>query len=210
MKYHFTVIGSCNRDSWKDCDTWGDYWSPQNNSAIFFKQQSQMMWKWWRRQLPIKLKSKPFHRFMSISLNWHDFKRFWERKKYRMNLIDLLRVLDILDTTLLDKMKCIGFLMNRSKCFTHISQTGLDNVFTERGHQGSILGHLFFLFHNLIRKQNNNFRYWNNRKNFNRCFPNNFDRGNHFKNENPSRQLTKQPFEKQGNDEHQDIPESIT
>ena len=109
MKYHFTVIGSCNRDSWMDCDTWGDYWSPENNSAIFFKQQSQMMWKWWRRQLPIKLKSKPFHRFMSISLNWHDFKRFWERKTYCIILTDLLRAFDILDTTLLDKMKCIGF-----------------------------------------------------------------------------------------------------
>ena len=109
MKYHFTVIGSCNRDSWMDCDTLGDYWSPENNSAIFFKQQSQMMWKWWRRQLPIKLKSKPFHSFMAISLKWHDFKRFWERKTYRMIFIDLLRVFDILDTILLEKMKCIGF-----------------------------------------------------------------------------------------------------
>ena len=109
MKYHFTVIGSCNRDSWMDCDTLGGYWSPENNSAIFFKQQSQMMWKWWRRHLPIKLKSKPFHRFMSISLNWHDFKRFRERKTYCMILNDLLRAFHILDTTLFDKMKCIGF-----------------------------------------------------------------------------------------------------
>ena len=64
--------------------------------------------------------------------------------------------------------------------------------------------------YDLIRKQNNNFRYRNNRKNFSRRFPKNFDRGNHFNNENPSRRLRKQLFEIQGNEEDQDIPENIS
>ena len=37
----------------------------------------------------------------------------------------------------------------------------------------------------LIRNQNNNFRHRNNRNNFNKSFQNNFDRRNHFENENP-------------------------
>ena len=59
------------------------------------------------------------------------------------------------------------------------------------------------------KKSKQQFRHRNNRNNFNRRFPNNFDRKNHFKNENPSRQLRKQPLEIQGNEEHQDIPENI-
>ena len=64
--------------------------------------------------------------------------------------------------------------------------------------------------YDLIRKQNNNFRYRNNPNNFNRRFLKNFDRGNHFKNENLSRGLRKQLFEIQGNEEQQDIPENIS
>ena len=61
----------------------------------------------------------------------------------------------------------------------------------------------------LIRKQNNNFRHRNNHNNFNKCFQNNFDRRNHFDNENPSRRCRKQPLEIQENGEQQDIPENI-
>ena len=57
----------------------------------------------------------------------------------------------------------------------------------------------------LIRNQNSNFRHRNNRKNFNKRFQNNFDRRNHFENENPFRRLRKQPLEIQGNEEHEDI-----
>ena len=39
----------------------------------------------------------------------------------------------------------------------------------------------------LTRNQNNNFRHRNNRNNFNKGFQNNFDRRNHFENENPLR-----------------------
>ena len=61
----------------------------------------------------------------------------------------------------------------------------------------------------LIRNQNNNFRHRNNRNNFDRRFQINFDRRNHFENENPSRRLRKQPLEIQGNKEQKDIPENI-
>ena len=61
----------------------------------------------------------------------------------------------------------------------------------------------------MIRNQNNNFRHRNNRNNFNKGFQNNFDRRNHFENENPLRRLRKQPLELQGNEEHEDIPENI-
>ena len=61
----------------------------------------------------------------------------------------------------------------------------------------------------LIRNQSNNFRHRKNRKNFNKRFQNNFDRRNHFENENPLRRLRKQPLKLQGNEEHEDIPENI-
>ena len=61
----------------------------------------------------------------------------------------------------------------------------------------------------MIRNQNNNFRHRNNRNNFNKGFQNNFDRRNHFENENPLQRLRKQPLELQGNEEHEDIPENI-
>ena len=47
----------------------------------------------------------------------------------------------------------------------------------------------------LIRSQNNNFRHRSNRSNFNKHFQNNFDRINHFENENLLRRLRKQPLE---------------
>ena len=63
-----------------------------------------------------------------------------------------------------------------------------------------------FHWQDLIRNQNNNFKHRNNRNNFYRRFQNNFDRRNHY----PSRRHRKQPFEIQGNEEHQDIPKNMT
>ena len=66
-----------------------------------------------------------------------------------------------------------------------------------------------FNWRDLIRNRSNNFRHRNNRNNFNKGFQNNFDRRNHFENENLLRRLRKQPLELQGNEEHEDIPENI-
>ena len=48
-----------------------------------------------------------------------------------------------------------------------------------------------------------------NQSNFSKRFQNNFDRRNHFENENPSMRFRKQPLEIQENEEHQGIPENI-
>ena len=61
-----------------------------------------------------------------------------------------------------------------------------------------------FNWRDLIR--NNNFTHRNNGNNFNRRFQNNFDRRDHFENENSSRRLRKQPLRKK---EYQGIPENI-
>ena len=61
----------------------------------------------------------------------------------------------------------------------------------------------------MIRNQSNNFRHRNNRNNFNKRFQSNFDRRNHFENENRLKRLRKQSLEIQGNEEHEDTPENI-
>ena len=63
-----------------------------------------------------------------------------------MILIDLLKTFDISDTILLDKMKCIDFSDDKIEWFhSYLTNRAfmvlLDNVFSERVHQGSILGH---------------------------------------------------------------------
>ena len=108
---------------------------------------------------------------MLISLNWHDFKRCWERKTYYMILIDILRAFDILDTILLDKMKCISFSDDPIEWFySYLTNRSGQCLYRERVHQRSILGHLFFMLYDLTRKQNNNFSYRNNRNNLTDVF----------------------------------------
>ena len=99
-----------------------------------------------------------------------------------MILIDLLRVFDILDTILLEKMKCIGFSDDTIDWF-YSYLTNRSGQCLYRESSPKIYFRTFIL--HVIRfnkKATQQFQVSKQPQQLNRRFQNNFDRGNHFEN----------------------------
>ena len=140
MKTFFSVTFDAKGDKKNNC------WSVTRLSSE----------KWIVVHSSIRLWRKSFQRYMSVSVNGHDFKLCWNVKDNGMILIDIQMVFD----TLYHKIKwstlvCSGKTMKwfYSSLTSRAIFVSLDNVFLEEGTinrvvpQGSILGPLLFLLY---------------------------------------------------------------